>query len=185
LTLEVDALANEVHVWRAELDALALPAAAVLRRVLARYLGEEPAAIELRLGEHGKPELAGRPPRLHFNLSHSGGIALIAVTRRCEVGIDVEREAGGRDFVRLAGRALDPERAEAVRSAPAGKRAAAFYAAWVRREAVAKCHGGGLGAPLPERPISVDGLEVADGHAAALALAAPALPLRCFSLPAV
>jgi 4'-phosphopantetheinyl transferase len=182
LTIELDALATEVHIWRAELSARALPAAAVLRQVLARYLDEEPTAIELRLGKHGKPALAEWPPRLHFNLSHSGGLALIAVTRDCEVGIDIECKKEGRDFVRLARRVLEGEPAEAVYRAHASERAAIFYAAWVRREAIAKCFGSGLGAPLPSRSVSLHEIAVGDGHAAALALAAPAvLPIRRFS----
>lgn len=183
MTTELDASAAEVHVWQADLDALALPADGVLRRVLAAYLGGEPAAIELRPGEHGKPALEEWPPRLHFNLSHSGNLALIAVTRDCEVGIDLEHEDGERDFARLAGRFLDTEQADAIHSAPPGKRAAAFYAAWVRCEAIVKCHGAGLGAKPPARPVSVQDLEIGEGYAAAVALAAvEALPLRRFAI---
>jgi hypothetical protein len=167
----IDTPAGAVHLWRLEVD----PAAArlALRQILARCLGGDPDGAELRAGEHGKPMLAERPPRLRFNLSHSADLALVAVSAECEVGVDVERERGGRDFVRLAGRGLDPQTHAAVRAAAPEDRAATFYAAWVRREAVAKCAGAGLGAPLPDRPISVLGLEVATGHAAALAVAAP------------
>lgn len=167
----IETPAGEVHLWQLEVD----PAAArlALRQILARYLGGDPDGAELRAGEHGKPMLAERPPRLRFNLSHSAGLALVAVSAECEVGVDVELERGGRDFVRLAERSLGPQAHAAVRVAAPEDRAATFYAAWVRREAVVKCAGTGLGAPLPDLPMSVLGLEVATGHAAALAVAAP------------
>lgn len=127
--------------------------------------------------------LAERHPRLHFNLSHSGDLALIAVTKACEVGIDVEREDDGRDFARLARRGLDATHAEAVCLAPPEERAKRFYAAWVRREASSKCLGTGLGAKLPRRPVAVRDLEVDDGYAAAVALTvSAALPLRRFDI---
>jgi phosphopantetheinyl transferase len=71
-----------------------------------------------------------------------------------------------------------------VRSAAPGARAAAFYAAWVRREAVAKCLGVGLGTPLPSRPFRVSDLDAGGGYAAAVAVAGrERLPLRRLALP--
>lgn len=175
--------AAELHLWQAHLDepgwpsAGALPAAEAeraaailparsrrrwaasrwaLRGVLARYLGEEPTAIELREGEHGKPRLALPDGGLRFNLSHSGDLALVAVSATLEVGVDVER---------------------------IGARPAAFYAEWTRSEAVAKCHGSGLGAPLPDAPVAVLEIESEPGYAAAVAVAGNAVPpLRRFAV---
>lgn len=175
---------DEAHVWSVR---LASPTRRLrreeshraLRRILGAYLEREPQRLEFRSGAHGKPSLAdpGRP--LCFNLSHSGELALIAVTREYEVGVDLEREAGGRDFLRLARRGLDAEGVDAVRRAPATVRRAAFYAAWVRREAIAKCHGAGLTGRSSGRPVSVRSLTIDEGYAAAVALATPAaLPVH-------
>ena len=107
------------------------------------------------------------------------------MTGEREVGIDVEAEEGDRDFLRLAEVGLDEEATAVVRDAPADRRAAAFYAAWVRREAIVKCAGTGLTAPLPPLPVCVRGLEVGKGHAAAIAVAGTeALTLRIYSLAA-
>jgi 4'-phosphopantetheinyl transferase len=162
-----------------------IAARGALRRVLGHYLGQDPARIELGLGDHGKPALADPLAALRFNLSHSGGIALLAVTPDCEVGIDVEERREGRDFARLAEIGLDAASQDAVRGAAPEHRAAAFYAAWVRREAVVKCVGTGLGMPLPETPpVSVCDLEVGTGHAAALAIAGARPPnVRRHTLP--
>jgi 4'-phosphopantetheinyl transferase len=202
---------SEAHVWRADLDESIwpgeekLPAADrsragaflrpeprrrwvssrwALRLTIASYLGEDAAAIELETTANGKPRLSGGGP-LRFNLSHSDSLALIAVTWEREIGVDIERVERERDFEALARRGLEPSAAEAVRRAPAAERARAFYAAWVRREAVAKCIGAGLGRPAPTRPIAVSPLEVGPDWAAALALAGVgAVPVRCFELRA-
>ncbi len=195
-----------VHIWRAELDAPGWPGAErlpaaerertaailrpeparrwiasrwALREVLGRYLGEDPAAIALRAREHGKPELAELPGRLDFNLSHSAGLALVAVTVGRPVGVDVERIDPDRDLLALAERGLDPEEAAAVRAAaPGTERASHFYAAWVRREALVKCLGGGLGNPAPAEPVALLSLEPGKGYAAALAAAGSQTPVQ-------
>lgn len=197
--------ATEVHVWRAELDAPGWPGADglptpereravailrpeparrwiaarwALREVLGRYLGEDPATIPLRNGEHGKPELADRPDRLAFNLSHSAGLALIAVAQGRPVGVDVERINPDRDLLALAERGLDPEAAAAVRAATESERAAAFYDGWVRHEALVKCLGGGLGNPSPSQPIALVELDPGEGYAAALAVPGGRTPVQ-------
>ncbi len=172
---------TELHIWHARLDASEwpgadrlpalerdralrlLPATArrrwaasrwALRGVLARYLGGEPAGIDLRFGERGKPMLADPDTPLCFNLSHSGELALIALAAGREVGVDVQ----------------------AIGAKPAG-----FYADWAQREAVAKCHGVGLGAPLPDAPVAVEPVGAGAGFAAAIAISGSAIPpLRHF-----
>jgi len=201
--------AGELHVWSADLSGAAGPASLLclppverqrgerlrpgagerwaaarwaLRRILARYVGEKASRIELRLGEHGKPALASPSP-LRFNLSHSGDLALVALCREREVGVDVEATVPRRDLVRLAER-LDATAAAAVRDAAPADRRELFYSAWVRREAVAKCLGVGLGVPLPDSEVAVVPLDVGPDHAAAVAVAGQPLPVRHFSLPA-
>jgi phosphopantetheinyl transferase len=120
-----------------------------LRGVLARYLECDPAGVELRFGERGKPWLEAPDRSLSFNLSHSGGRALIAVGRGREVGVDIER---------------------------IGRRPDEFYTEWTRREAIAKCLGTGLGVPLPNDPVAVSPLDVGAGFAAAVAVEGDELP---------
>lgn len=143
--------------WRVELEGGRRAAfREVLLQVLARYLDQGPEEIELVVDEHGKPRLADE--RLHFNLSHSGPMALIAVCRDREVGVDVER--------------LRP------------KREPSFYSRWACHEARVKCLGTGLGAPLPPDPppVTVESLDVGPGYAAAVGVTgAASLSLRCWT----
>ena len=121
-----------------------------LRRALSRYVGLEPARIHFAEGRNGKPVLgpgvAADP--LHFNLSHSGGVGLLAVTRVAPVGADVEAERDIADRDRVAMRFFSPAEQAAYASVPAARRRRAFYDAWTRKEAVIKATGEGLSADL-------------------------------------
>jgi 4'-phosphopantetheinyl transferase len=131
-----------------------------LREILAAELGVEPAAVQLRLDEHGRPGLdpAAHASELDFNLSHSGELALIAVAERLRIGIDVEKPRG-RDPLRVAGRYFSPAEVERVRAAE--DRPDEFLRYWTAKEALAKGLGLGLQAPWGE-------LELTDGPSGAL-----------------
>jgi 4'-phosphopantetheinyl transferase len=150
----VRASADSVHIWRADLAAVGegledllcaaeLARAAqivpqrrraewtrsrgVLRALLARYLDADPRELRFVLGPHGKPALSpegtGSAIDLRFNLSHSGTMALYALSAGREVGVDIER--------------------------PRERHTAELLRAWVAREALVKCDGGGLLASPP------------------------------------
>lgn len=134
-------------------------------------------AVELRVGEHGKPMLAAPGSSLRFNLSHSADRALVAVAWEREVGVDIERIEPRGDLLALARRAFEPAEAEAIADLPEAARPAAFHAAWTRREAVAKCLGTGLTAPLPQgAEVRAAPLDVGPGYAAAVAVSGTELP---------
>lgn len=163
---------GEVEVWRVELgpEGGRAEARAALGRILAIALGE-PDPPALATDENGKPRLAVEPGRLSFNLSHSGGLALVAVAAGgVEVGIDVERLRPRRDLARLAARWLPADDAAAVAAAGDEEREAAFYAAWTRHEARTKCTGAGLSGPPPGPEIVAQELEIDAGYAAAVAV---------------
>jgi 4'-phosphopantetheinyl transferase len=172
---------GEVHVWRTVLGTV--PASLTLRRVLALYMDEPAEEIEFIEGEHGKPRLAAETPRLAFNLSHSGDLALVAVARDREVGVDVERVKPERDLVALAERALAPEEAAAVRDAVEPERARLFYELWTQHEARLKCLGLGLAArpTWPEPPVAVQPLLIDSGFGAAIAVSGDPVPIRCWT----
>jgi 4'-phosphopantetheinyl transferase len=197
-----------VHIWRAALDedgwprAEELPAEEreradgflrkgaarrwvaarwALRRTLAGYLDQPAADIALVAGEGGKPRLRDRSgDGLQFNLSHSAGLALVAVTERRAVGVDVEAIAPRQNLAALAQRSLPAEEAAAVRAAGPEQRLDAFYAAWVRHEARLKCLGTGLGSPAPPAAATIAPIDAGPGYAAAVAVLGSAIgSLRC------
>lgn len=172
--------AGALHVWQVKLPTAApserhSAAREALLVILGRYSARDPARIELRAGEHGKPELAP-PTGLEFNLSHSAELALVALSAEHPVGVDVEAAARERRFLALAERWLPEDATRAVTDASAEHRAAVFYAAWVRHEARLKCGGGGISGPPPTGPVAVADLPAGIGYAAAVAVAAAAVP---------
>jgi 4'-phosphopantetheinyl transferase len=202
-----------VHIWRAALDEAGWPGAEelpaeerqraegflgkgaarrwvaarwALRRTLGAYLGQPAPEIALAADEQGKPRLQGESgDGLQFNLSHSGGLALVAVTERRAAGVDVETIAPRENLGALAQRFLPAEAAAAVRAAAPDQQLDAFYAAWVRHEARLKCLGTGLGSPAPPAGVAIAPLDVGPGYAAAVAMLGSDIgPLRCRTLRA-
>jgi hypothetical protein len=151
--------ADTIHLW------LGAPGPA---EVLSAYLGAEPV---IALGPHGKPHAPGTG--LHFNLSHSGDLRVLAVARR-EVGLDIELIRDRGDVGELAAIGLPETQAQQVAAAPEHERNELFHKLWARHEARCKLHGVGLVAPLPGIPDRVVDLDLGPGVAAALALYASA-----------
>jgi len=110
----------------------------MLREVLGRATGRSPAEIEFRYGPHGKPHIEG--PR--FNISHSGGLALIALGQ-VEVGVDVElpRQRRTDDIAR---RFFAPGEKERLFALDPELRYQAFFRLWTCKEAFLKATGEGL-----------------------------------------
>ena len=117
-----------------------LVARGALRSLLARYLDTPASELPLVARAGAKPALAGSTVR--FNLSHSGELAIVALAREREVGVDVELIRRRRDPAALATRYLAPNEARVVRDA--GDRTASFYRHWVAKEALLKATGTGL-----------------------------------------
>src|SRR5258708_1995291 len=63
----------------------------MLRSILGAYLGQNPAMLRFGYGPFGKPALdhGSGTGGLCFSVSHSHGIALYALARGVDVGVDV------------------------------------------------------------------------------------------------
>jgi 4'-phosphopantetheinyl transferase len=133
----------------------------VLRLLLACYLKCPSRDIDFQFGLEAKPALCG-DSQIRFNLSHAGGLALYAFAYDCEVGIDVEKVRGMRDFAQVASDHFCPEEtAELLSIDDAESRIAAFYRCWTRKEAYVKAVGDGLRAPLNQFQVTLSADEPA------------------------
>ena len=122
---------------------------AVLRGLLAQHTGRAPDDIPIAEGTRGKPVLpAGIDDTLQFNASHSRGLALIAITRLGELGIDVEAIHDLADLVSVAERYFAPDERAVIRELDGQARIEAFFTCWTRKEAYIKALGEGLAHPL-------------------------------------
>lgn len=128
---------------------------AALRHILANYLDLPADLIPIHEGDAGKPCLAA-PAALQFNVSHSGDLALVAVSR-LPVGIDLECMIPTLDWAVLAAAHCTPPEQAYIAGNGWNRALARFYRVWTRKEAYLKGIGVGLmTAPdllnvLPER----------------------------------
>lgn len=172
-----------------------LVARAALRIALGRRLAREPRELRLVRGANGKPALAQEDgATVHFNLSHSGDLGVIAISAEAAVGVDVETVRDRAHLERLTRARFAPAEADAILALEGEERRRAFYSVWTRKEAYLKAIGLGLGAQLdsfavaasgrPEVVAPLDGdagpwtladLELGDGIQGAVAVAS-ALP---------
>jgi 4'-phosphopantetheinyl transferase len=174
--------AGEVHVWRASLERPAqtvermrrllasdeqrradrfrferdrsryVVGRALLRGLLARYMGAEPEELEFEYGEFRKPAVREGP---WFNVSHSGPIVLYAFSSGGEVGIDVELDDADFARERIAERFFSPSEVGVLRSLPAGVQPRAFLTCWTRKEAFIKARGDGLSLALDSFDVTI------------------------------
>jgi 4'-phosphopantetheinyl transferase len=129
---------------------LFLTARRLLRETLSRYADRPPAEWRFVTNAHGKPRLApetGGAP-LSFNLSHTAGIAVLAVTRGAEIGLDVERTDRRVQALRLAERFFSPGEAAALAALPPEAMRERFFHHWTLKEACLKALGRGLSLPI-------------------------------------
>jgi 4'-phosphopantetheinyl transferase len=174
-----------------------------LRSILGDYLNRPPARISFSYGPYGKPALDGVAggARLRFNVAHSHGLALYAVTLDRETGVDVELVRDDFPTFDIAERFFSEAEVAAWRALPPDERAGAFFDCWTRKEAYIKARGEGLSLPLHEFTVSLGEsprllsagddpreasrwslieLHPATGYRAALAVEGDAPAVRCW-----
>ena len=112
-------------------------------------------AVHFSYGEHGKPLLSDETATgLHFNLSHSHELAVLALAKRRAIGVDVEQVNAERATDDIARRFFSSREWSALRDLPADRRTAAFFRCWTCKEAFIKLIGDGLAFPLAEFDVS-------------------------------
>jgi 4'-phosphopantetheinyl transferase len=185
-----------------------IAARGVLRAILGGYLNRAPESLSFCYSSHGKPALAGESDGepIRFNVSHSYGVALYAITRGREVGIDLERIRFDLAVAEIAERFFSRREVAMLRTLPTEAQRQAFFRCWTRKEAYIKARGEGLSLPLdqfdvslaPGEPAAVLGtqrdpseaarwslqeLTLAPGYVAALAVEGHGWRLSCWQWP--
>jgi 4'-phosphopantetheinyl transferase len=129
----------------------------LLRTILGDYLELMPESLVFGEAEHGKPYLmrAADERNLRFNVSHSSGLALLAVTEGREVGVDVERVRPDVLEDDIPERFFSPREVAALRSLAQPDQIPAFFRCWARKEAYIKALGTGLQLPLDSFDVSL------------------------------
>ena len=169
----------------------------VLRDLLGRYLQTQPGRIRFVYNVFGKPDLDPEfGNRLKFNLSHSAGLALIAIAPASKVGVDVEYIREQSDYADIARCFFSAAEVDHLIALPSHRYAETFFSCWTKKEAYLKACGEGLTIPLnsfsvplttdpapapvdlhvastdivPAKPWSLYTVRLAPGYAGALAI---------------
>lgn len=152
---------------RPDIAARYLHAQAALREILSRYLMADPEDVQYRAGKYGKPYLAGG--EVEFNLSHSEDLALLGVTRRKEIGVDIECVRPVHHVQTIAKRYLRAEDHEAWLAAPEELKDEVFVQFWTEFEAVGKAHGVGVARHLDRTGLTIQRITINTAYRAAFA----------------
>ena len=129
----------------------------VLRAILGNYLNRAPECLSFCYSSHGKPALAGESDEdtIRFSVSHSHGVALYAVTRGRDVGIDLECIRFDLAVAEIAERFFSQREVAMLRALPADVQQQAFFRCWTCKEAYIKARGEGLSLPLDQFDVSL------------------------------
>jgi 4'-phosphopantetheinyl transferase len=128
-----------------------------LRALLKSYLGRPHDSLQFIYSQFGKPELAEtlEQQRIEFNVSHSGGVALLAFARDRRIGIDIEQVRRDFSTLEISERFFSEAERDALRQLPLEQRPEAFFRCWARKEAFIKALGEGLSHPLDSFDVSL------------------------------
>lgn len=130
--------------FRRQEDALRFASVrAALREQLARRLGIAADAVRFTSDANRRPHLADFNA-LDFNVSHAGAHGLVAMSPERRVGVDVEHHSDKFDWHSIASLTLDASEAAWIEQLDAAQQVAAFYDAWVAKEALVKTTGVGI-----------------------------------------
>ncbi len=123
------------------------------RGTLRELLGAS-AAVRFVYGAFGKPRL--EDSEIRFNVSHSRGMAMIAIARGREVGCDIEWIDSSFADETIPEHFFSPYEVAALRALPAEEQCDAFFRCWTRKEAFIKACGMGMSMALDSFDVSLE-----------------------------
>jgi len=117
---------------------------------------------------HGKPQIdpSLQTNELHFNLSHTNGLTVLAISSNPHCGIDIENTAVSRptSYLDIADRFFTPAESVQIKQGSTAEQIQHFFDFWTLKEAYIKAVGKGLSLGLDrfqfcvkkDAPISID-----------------------------
>lgn len=129
------------------------------RNALSRYVGVPAASWRFSVNEHGRPAVDW--PRayrnIHFNLSHTSGLVVVAVSRISEIGIDVEKVDRQVDISGIPEAVFTQYELERMLRRVREEDRDQFFELWTLKEAYIKARGRGFS--LSPRTFELSSLE--------------------------
>lgn len=148
--------AERIHNSKAKIVSIA--AGLLIQKILFEQYGLTKDAIQVELGEYGKPILlSGKSDhatrKIHFNISHSGEYVVAAVSDE-NIGIDIECKKD--ENFRVAKRCFTDAEYEYIMDRPEEDRMRAFRDIWTMKESFLKYTGTGISVPLNSFSVDVE-----------------------------
>ena len=131
---------------------------AFLRKVLSSYCDVLADEWRFTCNRYGKPDISAdiRCPPMKFNLSHTDGMSVVAVTLNAACGVDVENITRRSKMLAVAERMFAEAEVNVLRSCDDSNMQASFFDYWTLREAYVKAIGTGLGGSSKDFYFTVD-----------------------------
>ena len=124
---------------------------ALLRTVLSNYAAVDPRDWAFSTNAYGRPGIASDQAKdacLSFNISHTHSLIVLGVTRRCAIGVDVEKTCSREAPINIAERYFAPQEVAELAANPPDRQQHRFFEYWTLKEAYIKARGLGLSLPL-------------------------------------
>lgn len=129
----------------------------LLRILLSQYTGVPPTELHFVTHPQGKPMLE-TPSFLdiQFNVSHTQGMALIAIALQDAIGIDVEHIDRNVSDIDISERYFSTRESAHLSSLPSSERRHQFFSHWTCKEAYLKMLGEGITGGLAQCELSIE-----------------------------
>jgi 4'-phosphopantetheinyl transferase len=124
---------------------------ALVRTSLSEYADVKPANWQFGKNRYGKPFISqpSTSAVLKFNISHTAGLVICAITRDSEIGVDVEdRQRSTRSAFSSLFSYFSAEEITELEALPAAEQKHRFFEHWTLKEAYIKARGAGFAIPL-------------------------------------
>ena len=168
--LGVDELkrANEIKHFQNKLEYQA--AHILCRFMLSNFSNYVPSKWCFTKGEHGKPEILRdlNKKKIRFNISHTNGLVACAITRECDIGVDVEWLERSCLFQSIAKKKFSNSEFRYFEKTPPAEKRRIFFSFWTLKESYIKAIGQGLQKSLDSFALNLENLQInflnEDGH---------------------
>jgi 4'-phosphopantetheinyl transferase len=127
---------------------------ATLRAILGAALESDPSRVALVRGHRGRPEVEGGA--LDFNVSHTRGTALFAVTRSGRVGVDIEHRDRALNVDGISRKFMSSREQAMLAELDGDARRHALLRLWTCKEAMSKATGDALSAPFRRMDVALE-----------------------------
>lgn len=130
---------------------------AALHIILAKYLSKKAiTGVDISRTEKGKPYLANNNPLgITFNVSHSEDSSLLALSRKENLGVDIERTGRIKCWLGVMKLSMSQYEQDEILKYSKHEQEAAFIRVWTRKEAYTKAIGDGFFYSFTDFSVSV------------------------------